>query len=417
MNRAAILLLGILAQCLLTALFVWRVVPSIAQDIQTRSDLALSARNVNWGRVEVDGRDVTLSGLAPSQKQKQRAMDALQSVHGVRLVMDKTTSLRSSAPARARTTTDTPPESVGTTAKEDALVSAANDAVDIAAFGLRYEFRVERNERGVALRGMVPDEAVRVALLDATRAKFENIDVRDDLVINADAPYDFVRAARQAVSVAGLVASGAAGVRDQVLFVEGLTASDRDLTRLRDTIDAALPEGYDLAMQIGSRQTLAAMMRENPDLAARVGPLPGSTPADRRIDLGRTPKLDRSPEAAARCQTAINNEMTDQRINFATGSSDIASDSHELLNALITLAKACPAARIEISGHTDDQGTDENNLALSQRRAESVMEFFVRNGVKLGRLSAVGYGESQPLVDNLTSADRARNRRIEFRVL
>jgi len=45
------------------------------------------------------------------------------------------------------------------------------------------------------------------------------------------------------------------------------------------------------------------------------------------------------------------------------------------------------------------------------------MEYFVRNGVKLGRLSAVGYGESQPLVDNLTAADRARNRRIEFRVL
>lgn len=413
MNRAAILLLGILAQCLLTALFVWRVVPSITDDIRARSDLALSARNVNWARVEVDGRDVTLSGLAPSDKQRERAMNALAEVVGVRLVMDKTTSLtprKTPSAASARINAEPAPD-------EQTLVAAANESVDVAAFGLSYEFRIERDERGIALRGMVPDEAVRVALMDAARAKFENFDVRDDLIINSDAPYDFVRAARQAISVSGLVASGAAGVRDQVLFVEGLTASDRDLDRLRDTLDAALPEGYDLALQIGSRQTLAAMMRENPDLAARVGPLPGSPPTTQRTGRQRTPQLDRSPEAAARCQLAINDTMADQRINFSTGSSDIADGSLALLDELIALAKSCPAARIEIGGHTDDQGTDENNLALSQRRAESVMEYFVRNGVKLGRLSAVGYGERQPLVSNETAADRARNRRIEFRVL
>ena len=415
MNRTAILLLGIFAQCVLTALFVWRVVPSIADDIRTRGDLALSARNVNWGRIEVDGRDVTLSGLAPSEKQRERAIAALESVPGVRLVMDTTTSLgtkNKSPNATQRATAAAPPQP-----DEDALVAAANEAVDIAAYGLSYEFRVERNDRGVSLRGMVPDEAVRVSLMDSARAKFEDVEVRDDLLINSNAPDNFVRAARQAISVSGLVASGAAGVRDQVLFVEGLTASDRDLARLRDTIDAALPEGYDLALQIGSRQTLAAMMRENPDLAARVGPLPGSAPPSSRIDLGRTPKLDRSPQAAARCQSSINAAMADRRINFDTGSSDISSDSRALLDELVGLAKTCPEARIEIGGHTDDQGTDENNLALSQRRAESVMEFFVRNGVKLGRLSAVGYGESQPLVDNRTAADRARNRRIEFRVL
>lgn len=415
MNRTSILLLGIFAQCVLTALFVWRVVPSIADDIRSRGDLALSARNVNWGRIEVDGRDVTLSGLAPSEKQRQRAIDALESVPGVRLVMDTTTSL-----GAAKKTTRSPADSTPATppqANEAALIAAANDAVDLAAFGLSYEFRVERNERGVALRGMVPDEAVRVSLMDSARAKFADVEVRDDLLINAQAPDNFVRAARQAISVSGLVASGAAGVRDQVLFVEGLTASDRDLTRLRDTIDAALPEGYDLALQIGSRQTLAAMMRENPELAQRIGPLPGSPPPSSRIDLGRTPKLDRSPQAAERCQTAMNTAMAEQRINFDTGSSDISRDSRALLEKLVGLAKTCPGARIEIGGHTDDQGTDENNLALSQRRAESVMEFFVRNGVKLGRLSAVGYGESRPLVDNRTAADRARNRRIEFRVL
>ena len=76
--------------------------------------------------------------------------------------------------------------------------------------------------------------------------------------------------------------------------------------------------------------------------------------------------------------------------------------------------KLCPQTRVAVEGHTDDQGRIENNLELSQRRAEAVMQFFVSRGISLSRLSARGYGEERPLVENNTAADRARNRRIEF---
>jgi OOP family OmpA-OmpF porin len=299
----------------------------------------------------------------------------------------------------------------------DEVAAQASAGIDLARLGLTYEFRVERRGGDVIMTGMVPDEAVRGVLVDAARERFAGGNVDDNLVVNAAAPADFISAARQAITIAGLVTSGATGIRGRALYVEGLTASDRDLERLRDTINDALPPGYDAQLQVGSRQSLAAMMRENPDLAARVGPLPGGSADAGRIDLGITRALDRSPEAAARCQSKIDNLMSTRAIGFDTGSSDISEDSRGLLDELVALAKSCPDTRIEIGGHTDDLGTEENNLALSQRRAESVMEYFVKNGIKLGRLSAVGYGESQPRVANRTAADRARNRRIEFRVL
>ncbi|MFK8014160.1 MAG: OmpA family protein [Gammaproteobacteria bacterium] len=417
MNRGTILLLGVVAQIVLTALFLWRVVPSIANDIDRRSELALSARNLNWAQVSVDGRDVTLTGLAPSEKQHQRALDALSDVAGVRVIDDQTGFVVAAAVATRPTSVVGDLPVPDAEAVREAANETGNQNIDLTRIGLAYVFRVERSREQIVLRGMVPDEPARVRLLDSTRAKFAGMRVDDELLISDAAPPDFMLAAEQAISVAGLVSTGAAGVRDMALFVEGLTASDRDLARLNDTIMSALPNGYDLQLQVGSRQTLSAMMRENPDLAQRVGKLPDQDPGARRIDLGIVPALDRSPQAAARCQSAINERLASETITFDTGSSDISQRSTTLVDDLVTLVKSCPDARIEIAGHTDDQGTESNNLSLSQRRAESVMEYFVRNGVKLGRLAAVGYGEGQPLVENKTAADRARNRRIEFRVL
>ena len=69
-----------------------------------------------------------------------------------------------------------------------------------------------------------------------------------------------------------------------------------------------------------------------------------------------------------------------------------------------------------IVGHTDSTGSDEYNMDLSQRRAESAKAFFVKNGVSAKRLSTRGVGEAEPVADNGTAAGRAQNRRIEIEV-
>ena len=72
---------------------------------------------------------------------------------------------------------------------------------------------------------------------------------------------------------------------------------------------------------------------------------------------------------------------------------------------------------IEIQGHTDNIGHDENNLALSKDRAFTVLEYLTSKGIKASRLSFKGYGESRPKFPNTTSANRAKNRRTDFKIV
>ncbi|MEO1574259.1 MAG: BON domain-containing protein, partial [Pseudomonadota bacterium] len=147
MSRAAILLLGIVAQVALSVLFVMRVVPSIAKDLEVRSASALKNQGINWAKVDVDGRDVTISGLRPSDGQHERAMTALAGVKGVRTVIDDTRALTSK---RTEPSGDTLP-----VLDEERVVDELRTGGDLDRFGLQYVFRVERAGDRVALRGMV----------------------------------------------------------------------------------------------------------------------------------------------------------------------------------------------------------------------------------------------------------------------
>ena len=76
-----------------------------------------------------------------------------------------------------------------------------------------------------------------------------------------------------------------------------------------------------------------------------------------------------------------------------------------------------PNMRVEIQGHTDNEGSDEYNLKLSQARAKSVADWLLDNKVRKGQLVYKGYGESVPIAPNETEAGRAKNRRVQFVIL
>ena len=114
------------------------------------------------------------------------------------------------------------------------------------------------------------------------------------------------------------------------------------------------------------------------------------------------------------CTAAEN--ITLKGVTFNTGSATLRSSSYSILDAAAeTLAKA-PNLKVEVSGHTDFQGSAAVNKRLSQRRANSVMIYLIRKGVNAANLSATGYGEESPIATNDTAEGRATNRRVELKI-
>ncbi|MBX2817399.1 MAG: OmpA family protein [Saprospiraceae bacterium] len=104
-------------------------------------------------------------------------------------------------------------------------------------------------------------------------------------------------------------------------------------------------------------------------------------------------------------------------VNFETASATLTPLSRYELDNVVEAMEADPAVMIELSGHTDSQGDDEANQELSQRRADAVLNYLTGQGIGSNRLSARGYGETQPIDDNGTPEGRANNRRTEVKII
>ena len=105
-----------------------------------------------------------------------------------------------------------------------------------------------------------------------------------------------------------------------------------------------------------------------------------------------------------------------RNVFFETGKAQLAAESSLELNRLVPIIQRHSNFSLEISGHTDDVGTDENNKSLSDKRANAVLKYLTSKGVSANRVVAVGYGESKPLVPNDSEYNRSFNRRVEFTV-
>jgi outer membrane protein OmpA-like peptidoglycan-associated protein len=104
-------------------------------------------------------------------------------------------------------------------------------------------------------------------------------------------------------------------------------------------------------------------------------------------------------------------------IFFDTGKWELREKSKTELNELIRFMQDNPQVRGEISGHTDNVGEKKANQELSIKRAKSVYDYLVQNGIEPQRLTYKGYGDTQPAAPNDSEENKQRNRRIEFKIL
>ncbi len=104
-------------------------------------------------------------------------------------------------------------------------------------------------------------------------------------------------------------------------------------------------------------------------------------------------------------------------VHFDTDKATLRPDSYKQLAELLDYLQRHENIKAEIAGHTDNTGTDSHNKQLSQDRANTIRQYLVSKGIKADRLTAKGYGASQPVADNTTTEGRQLNRRTEVRIL
>jgi OmpA-OmpF porin, OOP family len=119
-----------------------------------------------------------------------------------------------------------------------------------------------------------------------------------------------------------------------------------------------------------------------------------------------------SREATDTSNTAVSKLPNNLVVRFNTASDKPTADSQEQLRNLVSILSANPNVHMKISGYTDNVGGTQQNLRLSQQRANTVMAELVADGVSPDRLTAQGYGDQNPVADNSTAQGRAQNRRV-----
>jgi OOP family OmpA-OmpF porin len=447
---------GVIPLVVFWAIAAWTTTPPLESDLAARSAAALKDSLLDKTRITVAGRDITFAADAFSEDGRRGAVASVAAVPGVRLVNDETqlvpeakpfvwsaerdvvrVTLGGSAPlpatkgrlleaARAtlggvevvdqmNLSRGAPPRfdnaallmldqiwklKDGKITISDAKVSLAGmarelggrEAIAAALKNLPEGFSVAANEIkappyifqaykdpvavSLTLTGYVPDNNVHAALVAAAGRKFFNEKVVDNIKASLGAPSGFANAVVPALGALSRLSTGTMVVSDREVKLSGDAFYDAAAAQIRAGLKD-FPQGWQFKADISVK--------------------PASAPVDGTV-----------------CQQLFSGLLAKGKIRFESGRATIDPDSAGLLDRLIETALRCPSANIEIAGHTDADGEDGFNQALSEKRAQAVTDFLVKAGLPAERFTAMGYGSTQPVASNDTDEGKAQNRRIDF---
>lgn len=450
---------GLVPLACLWAMAVWFTTIPLEVDLALRASNALKGTILDRPRIEAAGRDVTLNASAFSTEGRSSALAIVDAVPGVRLVRDRTRIVAEAKPfgwsaernvsrlllsgsiplpaIRARLLDAARIVAGGIEVQDqmnfargapprfdsaslllidqlgklrDGKVTVSDNAITLTgmarelggreaiAAALRnlpegfsvadngvkappYVFQVNKDPvaNTLTLSGYVPDNAVHAALVTSAGRKFLNEKVVDNLKASVGAPPGFQNAALAALGALSRLSTGSLTLSDREVRLAGDAFYDLAAEQVRGGLSLELPQGWRTEAEITTKPTATA------------------------VD-------------ATVCQQLFSELLALGKIRFDSGKAMIERDSYGLLDRLMETALRCPSANLEIAGHTDSDGDEEANMALSERRAQAVADYMLRAGLPSERLKAVGYGETQPLANNDTDQGKAQNRRIEFLV-
>ena len=227
----------------------------------------------------------------------------------------------------------------------------------------------------VVVGGVVPDEATRAAILARVRELYGTDRVVDQLGVDKlAAPPNWVDHVRSVLDPdLKQVTQGQLRIAGNVVEVSGNVDSEAIHTQLLGQIATQL---------------------NNPTYTVRDG-----------LRVG------------APSQQLLDSALAQRTIAFEVGNATLTAAGAKVLDDLVPILHQFSGRRFEIVGHTDDSGPREANVALSAARADAVKAYLAAKGIPAGDIVTSGAGPDRPIAPNNTADGRARNRRIEFRVL
>lgn len=264
-------------------------------------------------------------------------------------------------------------------------LNAKLDKAENAALGpAEFTATLAADTGKIELRGRLADEVQRTAVDSFAKAAFGSANVYQATRLDPELPDGWpvrVLAGLQALSE---LEHGTLLVRADTVEVTGVTGSQTARARISQVLSDKLGQGKTFKVNVTYDVELDP-----------IAALP--TPQE--------------------CAEDVAGVLARQKISFTPGSAEIDAAASSVMEALAKALNRCGGVKMEIAGHTDAQGSEEGNRALSQARAEAVLLALQGRQVDVTGMTAKGYGEAQPIADNATDAGREANRRIEFTLL
>lgn len=247
------------------------------------------------------------------------------------------------------------------------------------------EFLLTLSPEGLAqLRGRLADERQRAAAQSLAHARLGGAQIHNATRLAEGLPDDWSVRVLAAIDALGELESGAARVTPDRVEITGRSGNEEASAEVSRLLAQALGEGQDFRVNVTYEKALDP-----------VASLP-------------------TPEE---CAARIDAVMAEQKITFAPGSADMSIESRKTIDRIAEILRNCPEIRMEVAGYTDSQGRESMNRALSQSRAQAVLDALLARRVVTTGFKAVGYGEDDPIADNSTEIGREANRRIEFHLI
>lgn len=246
------------------------------------------------------------------------------------------------------------------------------------------QFQATLGAGGLRMQGRLTDEKVRTVVESFATARFGAGRIYNAVRLDADLPEGWPVRVLAGLEALDVLSTGDVLVRPDLVRISGQTGRRGANAEIARLLAAKLGGGQKFEIDVAYVESLDP-----------VAALP--TPED--------------------CVRRVNMILAERKITFAPGSAEIAGDALETLDLIADALRDCAEVKLEIAAHSDSQGRDEMNLALSQRRADAVLNGLIGRRVLTSNLTAKGYGKAHPIADNSTEEGREANRRIEFSLL